>query len=332
MLHLLFHELHPPRIKVDADLEFVFRVTFGKGSEIGTPPPSGMAAWRWARQLGLDCRMAERCAALQAQQALGKAAVREIEVIRLQMTANERARAEARQRLATAVEACGVEVVLLRQAALYVSGVSDFSGKETDCDVLVQESDLDKLTIALINAGCVTELRATASGRKAVFLGQQGGAIVLHRQLRFSRMVPGGVFVDLACLKRCGLLLRDDVTKNKYLWVPSKAVQAADLTAQALVEYRFAPEFAATSALLDAQSLGLGQDEDLAFDAYLMIQTDVEHAQFEAWRELMRALTAGDLGGLSKRARTLLDHGLAAATLPSYRLRLRAQRRAQKWQ
>lgn len=332
MLHLFFHDLYPPSVKIDADLEFVFRVTFGKGSEMGTLPPSGAAAWRWARQLGLDCRMAERLAALQAQQVLGNAAARELDATRQQMAASELARAEVRQRLAAALDACDVEVVWLRQAALCVNGVSDFSGNETDSDVLLQESDLEKLTIALVNAGCMTQLRDAATGQKAVFLGQRGAALVLHRQLRFLRMVPGGVFVDLACLKRCGLLLRDDVTKNKNLWVPSKAVQAAEFTAQALVESRFDPEFAALCALLDAQSLGLGQDEDLAFDAYLMLQTDVEHAEFEAWRELMRALCAGDLGGLSKRGRTLLDHALAAASVPSYRLRLRAQRRAQKWQ
>jgi hypothetical protein len=76
----------------------------------------------------------------------------------------------------------------------------------------------------------------------------------------------------------------------------------------------------------------LGQDEDLAFDAYLMLQTDVEHAEFEALRELLRKLSTGELSSLSKRARTLLNHAIAAATVPSYRARLKLQRRAQMWQ
>jgi len=273
---------------------------------------------------------------------------RELEVIRRKMVADELAREEVHQRLVAAVEACGIEVVLVSQAAPGSSRIRSatsfwkpsMSGFDVvDVDVLVSDSDLEKLTIALISAGCTTQLRsngvpqpASARGRTAVFLGQKGAAIVLHTQLRFLRMVPGGVFIDLACLKRCGLLLRDDVTQNKSLWVPSKAVQAADWIAQALVEQRFAPEYPAVSSWLVAQSLGLGQDEDLAFDAYLMLQTDVEHAEFEALRELLRALGKGELTGLSKRARTLLNHAIAAATVPSYRARLRLQRKAQMWQ
>ncbi len=384
MLHLFFHELTPPAVKIDADLEFVLRVAFGAGSDGITPPLSGEGAWRWARQLGLDCSIAERLTADRAQELLGPTPARELEVVRSQLTADKLAREEAHQRLVAAVEASGVEVVLLRQAALGrlnsysetsnsasaredpsgLAGVeacldpsairrtsssirkaasfrkpSNFGFDESNIDVLVQDSDLEKLTIALLNAGCITQLRsngvpqrASAQGRTAVFLGKKGAAIVLHSQLRFVRMVPGGVFIDLACLKRCGLLLRDDVTQNKNLWIPSKAVQAADWTAQALVEQRFAPEYPAVSSWLGAQSLGLGQDEDLAFDAYLMLQTDVEHAEFEAQRELLRALGNGEFTSLSRRARALLNHALAAATVPSYRARLRLQRKAQMWQ
>ncbi len=339
MLHLFFHDLQPPSVKVDADLEFVFRVTFGQDRDGFAPPPSGESAWRWARQLGLDCRMAERLTAAQAQQALGTVAARELEVIQQQMVADELARDEARQRLAAAVKASGIEVVLLRQAANDLMGSSNFAGQQTECDVLVQGSDLKELTIALYNAGCSTQLRGKgthhppdAAERFAVFVGHRGAAIVLHRELRFVRMVPGGVFIDLACLKRCGLLLRDDVTNNKDVWSPSKAVQAAEWTARALVESRFAPEYPAVSSMLEGQRLGLGQDEDLAFDAYLMLQTDVEHVEFEAMRELLRKVGTGELSGLSKRARTLLNHAIAAATNPSYRARLRLQHQAQKWQ
>jgi len=63
-----------------------------------------------------------------------------------------------------------------------------------------------------------------------------------------------------------------------------------------------------------------------------MLQTDVEHAEFEALRELLRVLGKGELSGLSKRARTLLNHAIAAATAPSYRARLLLQRKAQMWQ
>ena len=335
MLHLFFHDLHPPAVALDADLEFVFGVTFGSDAHRATRPSSGEGALRWARQLGLVHRLAQRLPDVPSQQALGAAQAQELELAGRQLVTDAQARLEVQQQLDDTVKSSGAEAVLIRHAAAAAACAADFSSGHTDVDVLVSEADVKKFTIALINAGCTTQPRrvpgASANGTRAVFLGHQGAAIVLHTQLPFLRMVPGGVFVDFDCLKRCGQLTRDDATQ-KSLWFPSQAVQAADWTAQALVEQRFAPEYKAVSALLDAHRLGLGHDEDLAFDAYLMLQTDVEHAEFEALRELLRKLGEGDLGGLSKRARKLLDHAIAAATSPAYRARLHLQRKAQVWQ
>lgn len=334
MLHLFFHDLHPPAVALDADLEFVLRVTFGSDSGHGARPSSGDGALRRAKQLGLVQRLARRIPVV-AQQALGAAPAHELELAKQQSTTDARARAEVQQRLYDALQSSGVEVALIRQAAIDCTGDGEVLNCNTDVHLLLRDSDVQGLTIALIGAGCTTQLRqvpqASASSARAVFLGHQGAAIVLHTRLRYLRMVPGGVFIDLDCLKRCGQLSRDDATP-KNLWLPSRAVQAAEWTAQALVERRFSCEYKAIAALLDGQRLGLASDEDLAFDAYLMLQTDVEHAEFEAMRELLRKLTEGSLSGLSKRARTLLDHAIAAATSPAYRARLRLQRKAQVWQ
>lgn len=334
MLHLFFHDLHPPAVALDSDLEFVLRVTFGSDSGQCARPSSGDGALHWAKHLGLVQRLAQRMSAV-AQQALGASPAHELELAKQQSATDARARAEVQQRLCDALQSNGVEVALIRQAAIDCTRDGEVPNCNTDVDILLRDSDVQKLTIALIGAGCTTQLRqgsqASSTLARAVFLGHQGAAIVLHTRLRYLRMVPGGVFIDLDCLKRCGQLSRDDATP-KNLWLPSRAVQAAEWTAQALVEQRFAPEYQAVSALLDAQRLGLANDEDLAFDAYLMLQTDVEHAEFEAMRELLRKLADGDLSGLSKRARTLLDHAIAAATSPAYRARLRLQRKAQIWQ
>jgi len=168
-------------------------------------------------------------------------------------------------------------------------------------------------------------------GAAPAFLGSRDAVIVLHTELRFLRMVPGGVFIDKDCLKRCGQL-RFDENAPRGITTPSPAVQAADVTAQWLVEQRFAADSASFCALLGAHELKLGHDEDLAFDAYLMLQTDVEHAEFEAFRELLRALGEGRLSLLSKRARTLFNHALAMKVNPGYRARLKLQHKAQVWQ
>jgi hypothetical protein len=116
------------------------------------------------------------------------------------------------------------------------------------------------------------------------------------------------------------------------LWQPSQAVRAAYVTAQALIEHRFDVERSFMGVLHLASTFGLGNDEALAFDTYLLLQTDIEHEEYQAWRELMRALEAGQLRGLSPRARALLDHALARARSPLYRVKLLAQHKAQEWQ
>lgn len=339
MIHLFFHELHPPLVKRDADLDFVLRVAFGSGSGNCARPRSLDGVWHWARQLGLEWPVADRLYALQSTPGARTRAAGEIEELHRKTETARLAREEIVPRLSTAVEASGIEVVRLRRPPLDLQ--RDRSGWDTEAEIniLVQGSDIEKLTLALVNAGCSVQLRNRGrlgllggAEPSAAFVGHRGAALVLHRELKFLRMVPGGVFIDLTCLKRCGLLLRDDVTQDKNIWVTSRAVQAADIIAQLLVQQRFSPEYCALQALIDAQSLGLGRDEDLAFDAYLLLQTDVEYAEYEALRELLRALENGEPNPLSSRAQTLFNHVIAAATLPSYRARLRLQRSAQKWQ
>ena len=333
MLHYFFHAQNPPHVNIDSDLDFVLRVVFGSGSGNFAQPGSRSGAWRWAERLGLGDRLAAVLDMARAQALLGAELAERLNGTLERSRSDANARAEVQQRLECAIGSSGIEVVLLRHAATSSDQGSCVSG--TDLDILVRDTEYQRLVVDLVNAGCVTNLRPVPwSARRSgglVISGHAGAALVVHRELRFLRMVPGGVFIDLDCLKRCGQLLRDDVTK-KFIWLPSKAVQAADVVAQLLVEQRFSPEFAAFRALLIAQRLGLAHDEDLAFDAYLMLQTDVEHAEFEALRELLGGLGEGKLVDLSKRARTLLDHFVAAATAPSYRARLQLQRKAQVWQ
>ena len=333
MLHYFFHAQNPPHVNIDSDLDFVLRVAFGSGTGNFAQPASGCDAWHWAERLGLGDRLVAVLGTARAQTLLGTEVAEPLNGARERARSDASARAEVQQHLERAIGSSGIEVVLLRNAAHECDRGSVAGG--TDLDILVRDTEYQCLFAELLNAGCVTTLRRVPwSARKGgglVISGQAGAALVTHRELRFLRMVPGGVFIDLDCLKRCGQLFRDDVTP-KNLWLPSKSVQAADVVAQLLVEQRFSPESAAFRALLIAQRLGLAHDEDLAFDAYLMLQTDVEHAEFAALRELLGGLGEGKVVALSKRARTLLDHFIAASTIPSYRARLQLQRKAQVWQ
>ncbi len=333
MIHYFFHAHHPPRIKLTSDLDFVLRVAVGTSCGNFGHPSSSRGAWQWAERLHLEERVASVLSQAGNVDAWGpelSAGVRRVESRR---QGNLRACAEVRERLERALAEGAWQVVSLPDSANY--GDSALRTDDANVEVLVDGEGYRPLIGELVRGGCVTELLpvpwSARKGRGLVIRGRQGAGLVLHRELRFVRMVPGGAFVDLDCLKRCGQLSRDAVAP-KNIWLASIAVQAANVVAELLVEQRFAPEFPAFRGLLAAQTLGLGHDEDIAFDAYLLLHTDVEHAEYEALRELLRALTGGTLHELSKRARTLLDHFVASASAPNYRARLQLQRKAQVWQ
>jgi hypothetical protein len=332
MIHLFLHDLKPPRVRVDPDLEFVLRVTFGKACDGLNGPASGSAAWRWACQLGLCVTLVERLQAMQMQGSLGPEVAKEFEATKQRALQSREALEVTLGQLEKAVTSLNVDLVLLDAPVLVCQNQKTHAPRASDLFALVAPEQSSDVTVALIRQGFSSRVRDTPRGSETVFVAPAGGALLLERQLRFVRMVPGGVFVDVDCLKRCGQLVPHAITDGHGVWQPSQAVRAARCVAQALIEHRFASEWCAASALHAAAELGLGTDEDVAFDAYLLLQTDVEHAEFEAWRELMRALALGEIGSLSNRARVLLDHALAAATVPAYRLQLRAQRKAQKWQ
>jgi len=332
MLHPFFHDLNPPSVKLDSDLDFVLRVAFGAGLE-GARCTSSDGAWSWAERLGLEQQCAQQLEPERAREWLGPAALRRLDGIRAQAQLARDAREQAWQRLCGAVQSSGVEAVWLGALANAPHAQSRWC--ESNIDVLVRGDDVRGLATALVVSGCTTEttrvMRLARPGEGPVFLGSCGAVFVLHTELRFLRMVPGGVFIDKDCLKRCGQLRFDENAPQGFIAL-SKAVQAADVTAQWLVEQRFAVDSSSFCALLGAHELKLGDDEDLAFDAYIMLQTDVEHAEFEAFRELLRALRDGKLSSLSKRARTLLNHALAMKVNPGYRARLKLQHKAQVWQ
>ena len=332
MIHLFFHDLKPPKIRTNHNLDFVLRVAFGQGPFEIPPRVSGAAAWRYATQLGLTDAFAERVHEQPGVGHWGSRVLREMATAYQQVTKNREMVAALLAKLETLVTQSSMDAVALDAPFLVSRTTVQRAQPNPDLLLLVASEDQPAATKTLVRAGFSSGLCQYSRVNKLVFQWPGGGSVLLDTELRFVRMVPGGVFVDVPCLKRCGQLVPRAVSNGRGLWSPSESIRAASLTAQALVEYRFAPGYSALSAIRAAISFGLTDNEDLAFDAYLLLQTDIEYAEFMAWRELGHALALGELSGLSKRARTLLDHAIAGATVPSYQLKLRALGRAQRWQ
>lgn len=332
MLHLFFGDLKPPRMHLGAEVEFVLDVTFRTSLPARSPPPSIGIAVQWARDLGIVEPFSQRLAEPLYQATWEHQVRRDLASVNSAARLRQAQSSNANERLQRAANSAGVDVVLLDAPVLVEHYQKTYVPGATELVALVQPNDLQKLSAALVNLGFSSEYCGTGQPAFGAFSASEAGTISLQQELPFVRMVPGGPFVDVACLKRCGLLEPVVVSNCIGLWRPTVAVRVAFLLAQALVERRFVPQCNLLRLLLATSELGFGDNEDLAFDVYLLVQTDIEHAEFEAWRELACALTHGELGGLSARARVLLDHSLAAARARAYRLRLRAQQKAQKWQ
>jgi|GEM_PF-3539768 len=334
-----YHHLTPPRTHLSSELALVLAVTFGRGGVSADIATGSQEARRWACDLGIGERFSERLAQRRSAGEFGSQDSPNVAPPPSRRSATQ----PSLELLSRVLAGLSVDGVLLDDSVLPRHNRRADAARTWARPLLIRGDDHARVFPALLEAGCVRvagefgpHLDAVLSvpGRISAedHRTDTGELLLLQRELRFVRMVPGGNFMDLACLKRCGLLVPIAVNGGCGLWRPADCVRTAYAVAQALVDHRFNPEFSFFSALAACSELGLGHDDDLAFDAYLLLQTDVEHAEFEAWRELIRGLTGQNLSELGVRARTLLDHALAAARSPTYRLKLAAQRRVQRWQ
>jgi hypothetical protein len=333
MHHLFFHDRRPPNVTIQDELGIVLRVAFGDQDKQCGAPESYFGARHVAQQLGL----AAACDARVQQASAPKSVIDDC--VRGAVNAVESDKPLSNDPLAPlqdATERLGIDVVLFDPSYCMQQIPVRKAASGTEFVVLLDESGCRKLVQELSSSGW-TECAKLPSGRRcaAAVLDMPGAppvSMVLQTHLQFVRMVPGGAFVDFECLRRCGQLALAKEVGGGRVWQASSAVQAAWVASQALVEHRFSPEYSAFGAMLAAQKLGLHHDEDLAFDTYLLVQTDVEYSEFDAWRELIRALAQGKLSSLSTNARCLLSHAVASATNQTYRTRLLAQRKLQRWQ
>ena len=227
MIHRFFHDLKPPRVRVDRQLEFVLRTTFGESCDASKAPASGSAAWRWACQLGLCAPLVERLLAAQMQGCLGLEVAKEIEAVESQASRGQAALEVARERLEQAVTGFNVDLVLLDAPVLVSLNQKTHAPRASDMFLLVEVEQSRDVTMALSYAGFKSQVRESPRGSETAFLAPEGGALLLERQLRFVRMVPGGVFVDVACLKRCGQLVPHAVTDGHGIWRPLRPIDNA---------------------------------------------------------------------------------------------------------
>lgn len=327
------HALTPSRMPLDSALELTLRLTFDSGAGgLHCSSSSLGEVVQWAQTLGIIDALLLRLIEFRVGDEPTMRRALDVDGISASANMRRRDRDACLVQVTRGLCSVGVDLVLLHAPVLVRHSHKRHAQITSELHALVEASEVTRIAVALDAAGVTCMPPSSGADAQRVFRGVGGTTLLLRPMLRFVRIVPGGNFVDPACLKRCGLLVPVAVENGFGVWRPSDAVRVAQIVAQALVEYRFVPEYSLFGALRAVAELGLADNHDLAFDAYTLLQTDVRYAEFDAFRELLRGLVHGELTGLSSPARVLLDHALASARQPLYRVKLSAQRRLQQWQ
>lgn len=309
---------------LDDGLRLLLSVVFGANIPVQPAPSALRLALHWSARLRLLSAFARKlqwCGSAW-QSGIPEDVRRSLERVH----AGEVAAEKTRRLLVEVAEAANVEVALLPGRVL----AKHQGDRDVGWGLLVGGDAEMRIIPSLARAG-LRPLGTEWDGCFALETGDGVGVSVCAR-LPWVRMTAGGPFVDLACLERCGQLEPFRVQHGRGVWALSRPVHAAQLLADALIHYRCESRFGVLQALFDACELGWHVDEELAFDAFILVQTDLEYAKAEAFRELGRALGGGTAHEVSPGARGLLNHALAAAASRPYRLRLAAQQAAYQWQ
>lgn len=326
--HAMFRSFHiespAPLGHLDDGLRLLLAVVFGAHVPMQPAPSALRSALHWCAGLRMLPAFARKLRHwdLTMQSRIPEDVRRSLERVH----AGEVAAEETRCLLMQVAEAANVDVVLLPGRVLARPQEATVAG----WGLLVDGDAEVRIIPSLARAG----LRPLGTERDGSFALETAGGVgvSLCARLPWVRMTAGGPFVDLAGLKRCGQLEPLRVQEGRGVWSLSRPVRTAQLVADALIHYRRDSRFGALQALFDACELGWHVDEELAFDAFVLVQTDMEHAEAEAFRELGRALAGGTVNDLSPRAGGLLNHAVATAASRPYRLRLAAQQAVYQWQ
>ncbi len=321
----------PPALAFPPERRWAFVRAFGPLDARLAGAFDGAVAARVALALDLGARIGARVSLQRLSDELGRAPA--LLVFQAQARAAERSRAllDLARELALLAAAERVPLVFLKGAALLLGGVSAPEGRPLgDVDVLVSSSQAQPLARALRARGFRDADVPDRPHQLRPLIDPFGRVLELHRHVPGVRVHGDGVtFEALHAWGGCQRLasLPGDAR------LPVAELLAAHAVAHGIVQNGHAPHaYSLTRVLGDALDLGLARDDELAQRAFALLDGGVTATEWEALRELARALDAGQAAlfeeaGSADGARpaaTLLRHVAAAALDEDYRLTLRA--------
>lgn len=319
----------PPKISASPELVWTLLRAYARlGCDV--PPGDPAARSAVARSLQLATRITARQSPETLDAELGKELGDSCRASLQRQVFNGLAVVRMIQECADAAKSTGVDVVLLKFAALHERGMVHVSSRPAaDLDILVAPDDIERLSDALSEGGATRLEKWVPSHHPAVFLSRFGKNIEIHTRLPQVRLKRDAGYATLSELRDIGLLepSRGD---GAHFYLPRVDLVLGHLIAHALVAHAYAPAaYPVLRVLSDSVDVRLGDDESLATDAAQWIARDVPRDEVVTLRELTQHCTNGRVAELlesESRAALLLRHLLASAIDEKYRRKLRIRR------
>lgn len=310
----------PPRLVLDAELEWVLQRAFGPPTWTPTTPLSGQRLVDVALRLDLASRIAARQPRELVELEMGAIAAHRLREQYVGTVARGALLDYALDELLDRAKDSGVPCILLKYAALNRMGVLRVGSRvASDIDVLVPHARARQFQ-AILKEKDYEDLGLPESSHQLPALRDPHGVLIeLHVHVPLVTLAAGQPFARADDLLAAGL-----TTQSGNAFVPDAAIVAAHAIAHGLMQHAQVPQvYSPLKTFADLADLQIARpgvlEQAQAYLARTMTADDITNVQ-----TLARLLTEGDLETAMKGGPgVLLRHALASQLDRRYAIRLR---------
>jgi len=310
----------PPRLALDAELEWVLQRALGPLTWQPTKPVSGQRLVNVALRLDVAARIASRQPRASIEREMGAEPAQRLREQYVATVARGALLDHATSELLERARVADVSCILLKYAALSRMGVLGVGSRvASDIDVLVPHTRARQFQAILKEKG-YQDLGLPESSHQLPALRDPNGVLIeLHVHVPLITLGPGQPFARVDELLAAGLTIQ-----SGNALVPDPAIVAAHAIAHGLMQHAHAPHvYSSLKTFADLADLQLSTPSVLQqVAAYLSMTMTAE--DLNSVQVLARTLVAGDLEtAMRGESGLILRHALASQLDRRYAIWLR---------
>jgi len=316
----------PPEVAFGRELRWVLLRGFGPPEKpfSGTVEPETVRALAAAFDLGP--RIGSRIGQERLRTELGTDTARKFLIASAAAEAQGRRIVRLAHRVAGVAADASVPLVLLKFAALYLTGaVAAGSRSAADLDVMVAPEHLEPLARALRSNGFTMSGVPDSDQHAAPFVDGSGAIVEVHRYVQGVRLGRSATFATAGELAWLGYLVPVAQVPGDCS-IPNREVLAAHAIAHGIAHHGRKPqEYPLFRMVADLIDLGFASEDGEAVLEQITpwLERDVSSEEAQALRSLCAGLSAGNEELFTSAAQTkpevlLLRHLVAGATDQEY--------------